>query len=73
MPAPGAPSTGVKGFVEVAVQAVVHAEAELVALQDSLMPIEVGDVDLRNGLAEVRRAIDRFPRHAEDFVATFGR
>lgn len=73
MPTPGAPSTGVKGFVEVAVQAVAHAEAELVALQDSLMPIEVGDVDLRNGLAEVRRAIDRFPQHAADFVSTFGR
>src|SRR5581483_11174906 len=42
-PPPGAPSTGVKGFVEEAVEAVAGAESELVALQDSLMPIEVGD------------------------------
>src|SRR5437763_15690105 len=41
-PSAGAPSTGVKGFVEEAVDAVARAEAELVALPASLMPIQTG-------------------------------
>jgi hypothetical protein len=72
-PAPGTPSTGVKGFIENAVDAVGHAENGLVALQDSLMPIEVGDPDLRAGLTEVRRLIDGLPQAARGFVRTFGR
>jgi hypothetical protein len=69
----GRPSTGVKGFVEDAVEAVGRAEAELVALQDSLMPIEVGDPELRAGLTEVRELIDGLSQHARGFVRTFGR
>jgi hypothetical protein len=72
-PPPGAPSTGVKGFVEESVDAVARAETELVALQDSLMPIEVGDPELRAGLAEVRALIDGLPTRARAFVRTFGR
>ncbi|HEY6397140.1 MAG TPA: hypothetical protein VIX82_06775 [Solirubrobacteraceae bacterium] len=72
-PAPGAPSTGVKGFIESAVDAIGRAEAELVALQDSLLPIEVGDPELRAGLSEVRRLIDGLSQRARELVRTFGR
>jgi hypothetical protein len=72
-PNPGLPSTGVKGFIENAVSAVGRAEAELVALQDSLMPIEVGDAELRAGLTEVRELISAVGRRAREFVRTFGR
>ncbi len=72
-PSPGAPSTGVKGLIETAVDSVSRAEAELVALQDSLMPIEVGDPELRTGLTEVRRLIDGLSQSARAFVRTFGR
>jgi hypothetical protein len=72
-PSPGLPSTGVKGFIDDAVGAVAHAETELVALQDSLMPIEVGDPELRAGLSEVRQLIDGLSPHARAFVRTFGR
>jgi hypothetical protein len=72
-PPPGAPSTGVKGRIENAVHAVGHAEGELAALQDSLMPIEVGDAELRAGLTEVRQLIDGFSPRALGFVRTFGR
>jgi hypothetical protein len=72
-PSPGAPSTGVKGFIENAVHAVGHAEGELVALQDSLIGIEVGDAELRAGLTEVRQLIDGLSPRARDFVRTFGR
>lgn len=73
MPAPGLPSTGVKGLIENAVSAVDRAELELVALQESPMTIELGDVELRAGLSEVRVAIDGFSRRARAFIGTFGR
>jgi hypothetical protein len=72
-PSPGAPSTGVKGFIDSAVDSIGRAESELVALQDSLMPIEVGDPELRAGLSEVRRLIDGLSQRALGFVRTFGR
>jgi hypothetical protein len=73
LPAPGPPSTGVKGFVDNAVAAVDRAELELVALQDSSMAIEIGDVELRSGLSEVRRFLDGLSEHARSFIRTFGR
>jgi hypothetical protein len=73
MPSPGVPSTGVKGFVEDAVEAVERAEHHLVQLQESPMAIELGDVEFRAGLSETRRLIDGVPRHAHAFVSTFGR
>jgi hypothetical protein len=73
MPSPGVPSTGVKGFIQNAVDAVERAERELVALQDSSIAIEVGDPDLRSGLSEVRRLIDGLSQHARAFLRSFGR
>ena len=72
-PAPGAPSTGVGRLLQDAVAAVGRAEAELVALQDSLMPIEVGDAELRAGLAETRELIGGLAGRARGFMRTFGR
>ncbi len=69
----GLPSTGVKGFVDQAVTAAGRAEAELIALQESPMAIEVGDPELRAGISEVRRMIDGFSQRARNFVRTFGR
>ncbi len=73
IPSPGVPSTGVKGFVEEAVEAVERAEHHLVELQESPMAIELGDVEFRAGLSETRRLIDSVTRHAHGFVRTFGR
>jgi hypothetical protein len=73
LPSPGMPSIGVKGFIQDAVDAVERAQLELVALQESPTAIEVGDVDLRAGLTEVRRLIDGLSPHARAFVSTFGR
>jgi hypothetical protein len=72
-PPAGLPSTGVKGFVDSAVEAVERAEHELVELQESPMAIEVGDVELRAGLSETRRLIDGMSRNARAFVSSFGR
>ena len=73
MPSSGVPSTGVKGFVQDAVDAVERAEHELVALQDSSIAIEVGDPDLRSGLSEVRRLIAGVSTQAHAFLRSFGR
>jgi len=44
-----------------------------VALQDSLLPVEVGDAELRAGMAEVRRQLGEVSRRAREFVRTLGR
>jgi hypothetical protein len=72
-PAPGAPSRGVKGFVDQAVGAVVKADGELGQLQDSMLPVEVGDAELRAGIAEVRRQLGDVAAHARQFVSRLGR
>jgi len=72
-PTSRAPSMGVKVLVENAVERVARAEGELVALQDSLMPIEVGDAELRAGLSEVRELIGGVSQKARAFLRTFGR
>ena len=69
----GVPSGGVKGYLDVAVDAVEQAEAILVELQDSMSPVEVGDPELRAGLAEVRELLSELNARAERFVSTFGR
>ncbi|SRR5581483_646381 len=67
------PSTGVLGFIEDAIGAVERADFELVALQESSLAIEVGDVNLRAGVAEVRQLIDGVSAVARSFVRSFGR
>jgi bisphosphoglycerate-dependent phosphoglycerate mutase len=72
-PIPEAPSTGVRAFVDHAAEATATADTELADLQDSLMPVEFGDEELRAGLSEVRQLIDGFPELARQFVGTYGR
>jgi hypothetical protein len=73
VPIPEAPSTGVRGYIEHAMDAVDAAERELVALQDSLMPIEFGDPELRAGLTEVRQLIAPLPLRARELLRVLGR
>ena len=70
---PGPPSTGVRGFVDSAVDSAAEADAILVELQDSMMPVEVGDAELRAGLAEVRDRLGDVRARAREFVRTLGR
>jgi hypothetical protein len=69
----GPPSTGIRGFIDSAVEAVGEADAILAELQDSMMPVEVGDAELRSGLAEVRELLGAVPGRAREFVRTLGR
>jgi hypothetical protein len=70
---PGAASRGVKGFLDIAVEAVDEAENILVVLQDSMRPVEVGDAELRAGLAEVRTLTSELTERTAQFVSRFGR
>jgi hypothetical protein len=73
-PAPsGAPSHGVKGFLDSAVDGLARADGALATLQDSMLPVEVGDPELRAGLEEVRKLLGEVPGHARQFVRTLGR
>ena len=70
---PGLPSTGAKGFIDNAVVAVGKADTALAALQDSLLPVEVGDPELRSALADLRELVGAVGRRARDLVRVIGR
>jgi hypothetical protein len=70
---PGLPSTGAKGFIDDAVDAVAEADAALSALQDSSLPTEVGDQALRAAISDVRERLDGVRRRARDLERTLGR
>ena len=69
----GPPSTGIRGFVDSAVESAAEADAVLVELQDSMAPVEVGDPELRSGLAEVRELLGSVGARAREFERTLGR
>lgn len=67
-PPPPAAWHGARSLVEDALGAVGDADDALSELQDSLLPVEVGDVELRAGLAEVRELLDAPQRRADDVL-----
>jgi hypothetical protein len=67
------PSRGVKGFIADAVAAIADADRTLAALQDSMMPVEVGDPELRAGLEQVRGLLSPLSARAGELVRMFGR
>lgn len=69
----GLASIGAKGFIEAAVVAVGQADTALATLQDSLLPVEVGDPELRAALADLRELVGGTARRAREVVRTIGR
>lgn len=69
----GLPSTGAKGFIENAAAAMGAAGGHLATLQDDGTFIEVGDVQLRKDVAELRATVDEVPQRARDLVRRLGR
>jgi hypothetical protein len=70
---PGAPSAGAHGYIEQAVDAAQRADDILSELQDSLLPVEVGDPELRAALAEVRTRLGEMTIRAAALLRTLGR
>jgi hypothetical protein len=71
--AEGAPARGLQGLVEGAVGEVLAADGELATLQDSMLPVEVGDAELRASLQDVRSRLTEVPGAARQLMRTFGR
>jgi len=60
-------------YVDRAVDAIERADQGLADLQDSMMPVEVGDRELREGLSETREAIADLPARARRLMRAQGR
>jgi hypothetical protein len=69
----GPPSQGAKGFIQQAAQAAGQADLILSELQDSMMPVEGGDAELRAGLSEIRELLGPLRVSAGTFLRTLGR
>jgi hypothetical protein len=60
-------------YVERAVEAIEQADHVLAEMQDSMLPVEVGDRELRAGLSETRETIAELPARARRLMRTQGR
>jgi hypothetical protein len=60
-------------IIENAADAVARADLALASLQDSMLPVEVGDPPLRAGLERVRQLLDDVARRTREFTRTLGR
>ena len=70
---PGPASSSVGELLETALEAAGEADAILADLQDSLRPVEVGDPELRAGLAEVRTLLGELPPRGRQLQRVLGR
>jgi hypothetical protein len=59
--------------LEHAADAIQTADELISELQDSLLPVEVGDQQLRSGLSGTRSTIAQLPERCDEFVRTLGR
>ena len=62
-----------RASLEHAADAMQAADEILAELQDSLLPVEVGDQQLRGGLSGTRTAIAQLPEACDEFIRTLGR
>ena len=70
---PGLQSQTVQDLIERAADAVQDADQSIAELQDSMLPVEVGDTELRAGLSGVRETLSAVPVRARALVRTVGR
>jgi hypothetical protein len=69
----GSSSRGVKVLLDNAMTAIGEADGALATLQDSMMPVEVGDPQLRADLAEVRTLLGDLQGRSRRLVSVLGR
>jgi hypothetical protein len=70
---PGPASLSVRDLIERAADAAFDADQTIAELQDSMLPVEVGDTELRAGLSEVREGLAPLPGRARELVRSVGR
>jgi hypothetical protein len=72
-PEPGSRSLGARGFIDDATQAIDAADDTIITLQDSLLPVEVGDREVRTELAALREVLEPLPDRADALLRVLGR
>ena len=70
---PGTHSNDPRVYLERTVEATEQADHLIAELQDSMMPVEVGDTELRAGLSEVRSLIAELPARGRRLLHLLGR
>lgn len=72
-PATAASSRDTRGLITAASDAASRADSALAGLQDKPVLIEIGDAELRAGIASTREALGAVPGQAREFLRTLGR
>jgi hypothetical protein len=72
-PSAGLASQGAAALTGRAVEAAAEADRLLAELQDSMLPVEAGDPELRAGLVSIREPLDGLPARARGFLRGLGR
>ncbi len=72
-PSPHVRAHDARGLIDSAVEAAARADGELGELQDSMLPVEVGDPELRAGLEGVRVLLSETREQAHRLARTLGR
>jgi hypothetical protein len=67
------PSADPRVHLQRAIDAIEQADHVIAEMQDSMLPVEVGDRELRDGLTEVRELIASAPREGRQLVRLVGR
>ncbi len=62
-----------KDHIDNAVAALRRADDELAELQDSMLPVEVGDAEVRAGISETRALLAPLPHAAHELERRLGR
>jgi hypothetical protein len=70
---PGPQSQSIQTLIDRAVLASGEADQTIAELQDSMLPVEVGDTQLRAGLSQAREALAAVPVRARALTRTVGR
>lgn len=73
LPSPGLASQGAAALVTRAAAAAAEADRLIAELQDSMLPVESGDGELRSGLGDVRELLAGVPVATREFQRTLGR
>jgi hypothetical protein len=59
--------------IDSAADALRGADETLATLQDSMLPVEIGDPEVRAGLSRVRELIAPLPGRGRELLRTLGR
>jgi hypothetical protein len=69
----GRPTASSRELLDTAVEAIGESDHLLTEVQDSMMPVEVGDAELRAGLADVREIVAPLTGRAREITRVLGR